>query len=157
MEQNKITPESLESGNVLLYLKQKFFDDSSSENIGPLLACLRDSVMLVPASIAVSKEDMEAFTNAKAGDNVETGSDMHIEPDILENGGKKYFPVFSNREQLPEDYVKDFSVIRIPMTQCIEIAKSYMGLDGFVLDAFTAPMTISFELADIIAKLPPSF
>ena len=148
-----IDAKALESGTVLLYLKHSFLKKRSSETLFPVLSCLRDSQVIVPMNVIMSKEDEEMFQNLKAGDTVSTREDIRLKPDILQNGEHFFFPMFSNAEQIPKEYGTHFSTINVSVLQCIEMAKSYKHASGLVLDAFTEPLVLEYEIADIIPQL----
>lgn len=148
-----IDAKTLESGKVLLYLKHNFLENRSRETLFPVLSCLRDSQVIVPMNVTICKEDEEMFKNAQAGDTVSICGDIRLKPDILQNGDSFFFPMFSNMEQIPEDYGAHFSTINLSVLQCIEMAKSYKQVGGLVLDAFTEPMVLEYGIADIILQL----
>lgn len=150
---NYIDAKALESGEVLLYLKRSFLEKRSTETLIPVLSCLRDSQVIVPMNVTMSKEDEEMFMNVKAGDTVKTSGQIRMKPDILQNGENFFFPMFSNAEQMPEDYRAHFSTINLSVLQCIQMAKSYEQVCGLVLDAFTEPLVLEYELADIVARM----
>lgn len=152
-EKDFIDPEILKNGNVLLLLKQRFIENRSVETIFPLLCCLRDSQVIVPVNVTMSKEDEEMFLHAKKGDTVTTSGNIRMKPDILQNGDAFFFPMFSNAEQMPEDYAAKFSNINMSVPQCIKMAKTYDKVIGLVLDAFTDPVVLEYQLADIIPRL----
>lgn len=151
-----IDPKKLEDGKVLVYFKHKYLEESTEDNIYPLLACLRDSQVLVPMNVTMSEEDEAMFKNADVGDLLQSKDDIRLIPDILQSDDKYYFPMFSNKEQMPEDYANHFSIITLPVVQCIEMAKNIDNLNGLVIDAFTDPMVIKFDLADVILKMESS-
>lgn len=152
-EKDFIDPEILKNGNVLLLLKQRFIENRSVETIFPLLCCLRDSQVIVPVNVTMSKEDEEMFLHAQKGDTVTTSGNIRMKPDILQNGDAFFFPMFSNAEQMPEDYAAKFSNINMSVLQCIKMAKTYDKVIGLVLDAFTDPVVLEYQLADIIPRL----
>lgn len=145
-----IEAKTLESGKVLLYLKHNFLENRCQETLFPLLSCLRDSHVIVPMNVIMSEEDEKMFMNVSVGDVISTNDDIRLRPDILQNGENYFFPIFSNREEIPEDYGSHFSTINLPVLQCIEMAKSYEHVCGLVLDAFTSPCVLEYELADLI-------
>lgn len=148
-----IDPKVLEDGNMLLYSKYKFLENRREDNLFLLLSCLRDSQVIVPMNATISKEDEEMFLKAQAGDTVSTHKEVRLKPDILQNGEKFFFPMFSNADQIPEEYGSRFSTITLSVLQCIEMAKSYKNVCGLVLDAFTEPMVMEYDLADLIPEL----
>lgn len=147
-----IEAKTLESGKVLLYLKHNFIENRSQETLFPLLSCLRDSQVIVPMNVIMSEADEDMFMNVKVGDVVSTNDEIRLKPDILQNGDNFFFPMFSNAEQIPEDYGSHFSTINLSVLQCIEMAKSYEHVCGLVLDAFTDPVVLEYDLADLIPQ-----
>ncbi len=145
-----IDKKTLESGKVLLYLKREFLSNRSKETLFPLLSCLRDSDVIVPVNVTVSDSDMKKFLNSKEGDIVTTSDEIRCKPDILKNGDKFFFPMFSNKEQIPKEYGRNFSSIVLSVMQCIKMAKSYEHVCGLVLDAFTEPLVLEYDIADLI-------
>lgn len=145
-----IDAKTLESGKVLLYLKHNFLENRSQETLFPLLSCLRDSQVIVPMNLIMSEKDEEMFMNVKAGDVVSTNDDIRLKPDILQNGENFFFPIFSNMDEIPDEYGSHFSTINMSVLQCIEMAKSYDHVCGLVLDAFTDPCVLEYPIADLI-------
>ncbi len=150
-----VNAKSLENGNVLVAVKNAYRESGDREKLLILLSVLRDSVVIVPASVAVQKQDEELFMNSKPGDEVVTSSDIHIQPDTVKDAeGKVYLPIFSQKEQMPENYAKSFSTVRISVPQAIDMARAFDDTKGLVLDPFTEAFAIPFELADVILGLP---
>lgn len=145
-----IDKETLKSGRELLYLKHEFLSNRCKETLFQLLSCLRDSNVIVPVNITMSDFDKEQFINARQGDVLTTSDDIRCKPDILKNGDNFFFPMFSNEEQIPEEYDNNFSKVILPVLQCISMAKSYENVCGIVIDAFTEPLVLGYEIADLI-------
>lgn len=148
-----IKPEELEDGRVLLYLKGQFMEENSQENLLALLSCIRDSQLIIPMKLTARKADKEITIKTKDGGTEKTDKKIIMKPDILKQGGKSYLPVFSNYIQLPADYAKDFTVVNMTFPGCVDLAHEYENLSGIVLDAFTIPFIIDFNLSDIILKI----
>ncbi len=147
-----IDKKTLESGKVLLYLKHDFLSNRCQETLFPLLSCLRDSNVIVPVNITMSDFDRKQFINSKQGDTVTISDEMRCKPDILKNGDSFFFPMFSNEEQIPEEYGHNFSKIVLSVLQCIKMAKNYEHVCGVVLDAFTEPLVLEYNIADLIPQ-----
>lgn len=151
----EVNSKALENGNVLVSMKNAYRESGSKEKLLTLLSVLRDSVVIIPAVVAIQKQDEALFNNSKAGDEITTSSDMHIKPDIVKtDDGSMYLPVFSQKEQIPEDYAKDFSTVRVSTLQAIDMAHAFNELKGLVLDPFTEAFVLPFTLADIIPTIP---
>lgn len=151
----KVNAKTLENGKVLVAVKKLYRESGDRDKLLTLLSVLRDSVVIVPASVAVQKQDEELFMYSKAGDEIVTSSDIHIQPDTVKSAdGTVYLPIFSQKEQMPEDYAKSFSTVRISVPQAIDMARAFGDTKGLVLDPFTEAVAIPFELADVILALP---
>ncbi len=146
--------ETLEGGKVLRVLVEQFKNDRTEQNFFGLLRCLRDSFVWIPCNAVVSEDDMEQFLNAKKGDVVQSMNDIKLEPDILQNGDELFLPIFSNCEQMGEDYGSRFSKVEKHTFEAMNMAMARENVVGLVLDAFTNPFVIEKDLFEIIGKLP---
>lgn len=151
----KITKEMLADGNILLSMKKRLLSEYSNENMVSLLICLHDSTVYVPLTMKMSDRDEEKFKNAKEGEELECEDEVHLSPDIFKtDDGSQFFPLFSQPQQIPEEYAKDFSVMPFDISQCLEMAHAIDGVCGIVLDPLTQAVPLPFEVADMILKLP---
>ena len=142
--EEKITREMLADGNMLRYLKTKFMNDRSQDNLISLLACLRDSIVFVPM-------------NVTGRDDNETPEPLRYRPELLRGpDGGLYFPVFTQKESIPEAFENNFTWTPIEVVQCVRMAHAEGGLAGLVMDAFTEVLTMPMNIADIIEKIPSS-
>lgn len=151
----KIKAADLENGNTLVYLKLKFMQEPTQENLLPLLMCLRDSVVKVPFIAEMSEEDKKRVAECKEGETFCNKDEVRLTADILQaKDDNRYFPVFSQDEQMPEDYRKKFTVIPITALDALKMAHGDETVSGLVLDGFTFPFVVPFELGDYMATLP---
>lgn len=151
----KITREMLADGNVLISMKRRVLSDYSNENMVSFLICLRDSTVYVPLNMKMSSRDEEKFKNAKEGDEVECEDEVHLSPDIFKtDDDSKFFPIFSQREQIPQEYAKSFSIMPFSVTECLQMAHSIDGVSGVVVDPLSEAVPLPFDVADIIEKMP---
>lgn len=150
-----LDPKTLESGRVLLALKSMFNENRCTETLFPFLECLRDSVVYVPMNAILSEEDQKRTQNLKAGDRWSNNDEIRFTPDTLRSpDGKLWFPIFTQVEQIPEDYRKRFSIISLPALRCLSMAHAIRDVEGFVVDAFTDATVLTFALADILKAIP---
>lgn len=132
MKEHEFTEQLLADGSTLVFLKHRFLSKRTREQRDWVFACLKDSVLAVPVLPVSGK------------------------PDLLEDPeGKKFLPIFSQETQMPEDYLCEFNVKRLPYAQCLQMAKDHPEIDGgLCLDPFTEPMDIDFPLGETILKMP---
>lgn len=149
-----VTHETLANGNVLRFLVDRFNKDQTDVNFVSVLRCLRDSFIWIPCSLELSDEDAEKFSNVSVGDVVQSSGDIKLIPDTLKNGDYLFFPVFSNCEQMGEDYGKTFSKIEKHFFEAMSMAMVREDICGIVLDAFTQPFVISKDAFEFIGNLP---
>lgn len=136
-------------------LKMNFLNTPNRETLAKLLDALKETALFIPVSIQMDKQDQEKFLKGKKGDIVQTEHDMEMKPDVLKDkDGNLFLPVFSNVSQIPQDYAQKFSQIQFPTIQCIQMAHALSNLSGLVLDAFTEPFTMPFDIADILLNVP---
>ena len=131
MDEREYTEQMLKDGSTLAYLKHRFLSKKTKEQRDWLLACIRDSKLIVPCLPVSGK------------------------PDFLEtDDGTRYLPIFSQEEQMPADYREEFDLKIMDFPECYELARSWPDVSGLVLDGFTEAMIIEYGLADVILKIP---
>lgn len=129
-----VTKETLENGEILVYLKKEFLKNQTEDNLIPLMSCLHDSVVWIPMHPPKNNA-----SNPK--------------PDILQNGQSFYLPVFSQEQQIGDSYKTNFNLVKRPFLTCIQQARN-VHADGLVLDPFTEHLIVSFDIAEIIEVMP---
>lgn len=149
---NMINQETLEDGRVLLHLKHRFAENKTQQNLVAVLSCLRDSSVYVPLEETLSDEEMELLQNMKPGDKISMELIERCKPQIMQKDGKFYFPMFSNMDQVPEEW-KERSIFYLPVLKCIALAKTFEKVTGMVLDVFTEPMVLDYNLVDLIPQI----
>lgn len=75
-------------------------------------------------------EDAEIF-----GETIEGAA---LKPDIVKDGGRaRLLPVFTSYEQIPRDYMENFSFIKVPASYAYTFMNECENLNGMVLNPFT--------------------
>lgn len=145
--------ETLKSGRVLKALIAQFELERNKQNFISALHCLRDSYVWVPGTMQVSNIDVKKFLSSKEGDLVTTDDDMKFEPDILQNGDEKFYPVFSSVEEMGE-YGNNFSKVEMHFFDAMSYAMGKKETVGIVVNAFSMPFVVSKELFDFVGQMP---
>ena len=145
--------ETLKSGRVLKALIEQFENDRTKQNLISVLHCLRDSFVWIPGTLRMSDADVEKFQNSQVGDTVTTDEIMKFEPDILQNGEDKFYPVFSSIEEMGE-YGNNFSKVEKHFFEAMSYANFKKETVGIVVNAFSMPFVVPKEWFDIIASFP---
>ncbi len=151
MNREYADPAMLEDGKILAALKDAFLKVKSNEAMYLFMNCLRDSVVFVPMHALLSEKDIERM---KKGDTAPEGS-MLFRPDILPHpSGLKFFPMFTQREQIPQPYI-DSGITVLPMSviRAVRLAEE-LTADSIVIDPYTQPCAIPMEAALKIETLP---
>jgi len=78
---------------------------------------------------------------------------MKFEPDILQNGEDKFYPVFSSIEEMGE-YGNNFSKIEKHFFDAMSYANEKKETVGIVVNAFTTPFIVLKEWFDIVGSFP---
>ena len=87
-----------------------------------------------------------------AGMNFSTKDNVRLIPDILENSGDYFFPIFSSEEEMG-DYGKDFSKVAQHVRNVIPLARNNeKRLKGIVLNAFSEPFVLESQLFDMLER-----
>ena len=145
--------EALENGNVLKALIMRYLNDQKEENLFPVLGCLRDSFVWIPGRMIMSEVDMQKFANAQKGDTISNDEVIKFEPDILQNGEYKFYPVFSSAEEMRE-YGNGFSKVEKHFFEAMNFAMGKEETVGIVVNAFSTPFVVPKEWFDLIGKIP---
>lgn len=144
--------KALESGNVLAGLLNNFVNNPVDDTLYPFLNCLIDSDLWIPMHVEMSKEDEELLKNSKKGEEIKTIEDIKMKPDILKSGDELFFPIFTQMEQVPEEYKENFSWAKMPLISCIELCEATENCEAIVIDAFTSKFEIHKELQEFLKK-----
>ena len=159
----KVTEEDLADGSMLKEAVATFNSDRTERNFIDVLEILRDSWVWVPCTAVFSDEDNEAVEKMleDVGDDPEqlagmtftTKDNVRLIPDILENSGDYFFPIFSSEEEMG-DYGKDFSKVAQHILNVIPLARNNeKELKGIVLNAFSEPFVLEEQLFDMFENM----
>jgi len=120
------------------------------DKIMAILAYMEENVAWVPCNANYSEEDYEKIKNLKAGD-VFSFENTSLKPDMLKHvSGELFFPIFSQKDEAPADYVNNFSWINMPILRCCQLAKNNTDCSGIIVNAFTNSLPITNDLIDIM-------
>ena len=161
----KLTAEDLEDGSMLRNAIHVFNQERTNDHLIDILEFLRDSYVWIPCNAVLSDDDYEAVDNAvneakEAGDmdlllekTFTFKDNIRMVPDILKNGEKFFFPVFTSADQMG-DYGSHFSKVEKHFLEAIRLAANNpQNVSGIVIDAFTEPFVLDREIFDIVEKM----
>ena len=160
-----ITEKLLEDGSFLKRAVEICNSNRTQMNLVKLMKILRDSRVWIPCTAIMSAADTEAVAktikeaiekdslDVLVGSTITNQDEVHMVPDILQNGDDFFFPVFTTAEEMSE-YGKDFSKIQEHFLTAVTLARNNKKkVTGIVINAFTEPFVIPEELFDIIAEM----
>lgn len=156
----KLTEADLKDGKMLREAIAVFNDDKTESNFIDVLELLRDSLVWIPCNVVMGEADQkfleelaEKDEDEVAGKTFSAIEDIRMIPDILKNGDKYYFPVFSSREEMG-DYGNDFSKVQKHFFEAMNFAMcNEQDVVGIVVDAFSNPIVIDKGLFDLIGNM----
>lgn len=150
------TADELADGSLLKGLMTSFTRQDSPAVRQALMQCLRDSVVAVtavkvdPVIAATAPVRDDGMTDPLIMDNGST-----YRPSILENdAGQRWFPAFSSTSEISDQISGQTSVIMLPMSKCVDLARTHGGLSGIVVNVFTDNLILPGRTCDYIADLP---
>lgn len=144
---------TLGDGAELVLLKLEYLRTRTDRSLFALLDALQGSVVLVPCTASAASEN----DKRPSGGSVRDGSETRLRPEfVTAPNGKRWFPIFSQRNQIPDSANGRYSFIKMYVSQCVELARSAKNLEGLVLDAFTKPVLLPFRVLDAASKLSAS-
>lgn len=153
MNKKEVDKKSLESGKVLIYLKERFLNKPTQEHILQLFDCLTDSDVWVPMNMNISEESKQKFINTKVGEVVSLDEDLRLKPDYLADGEDLYLPIFSNVEQAEEEYRSYFNWINLDISQCFDLISNTTKCKGIILDFRNNSLIIKDELLKVLKDI----
>jgi hypothetical protein len=137
-------------------------------NLFKLARIPRDSWVWVPCTAIMSDADYEQLTKLvvdaqEKGDlssiidqEVTSQDNIRMVPDILQNGEKFFFPVFTTAEEMGE-YGNNFSKLERHFLDAANLAKNNeKNVTGIVINAFSEPFVIPKEMFELIANMESS-
>lgn len=159
----KITEEELADGSMLKEAVKTFNGERNERNFIDILEILRDSWVWVPCTAVFSDEDNKAveemLENVKddpeqlVGMTFTTKDHVRLIPDILENDGDLFFPIFSSEEEMGE-YGNNFAKVAQRLVDVIPLARNNeRELKGIVLNAFSEPFVLESVLFDLVENM----
>ena len=161
----KLTAEDLADGSMLRKAIHIFNQERTEPHFIDILEFLRDSYVWIPCNMILSDEDyedmervvMEGVENddpdSLLGKTFKNKNSIRLVPDILQNGEKFFFPVFSSAEEMGE-YGQHFSKIEKHFLETIDLAvNNKQSVSGIVIDPFTEPFVLEREIFDIVQKM----
>lgn len=155
MNEDFVTRQALEDGTALLILKTKYLQTGQERELYPFLNCLRDSEVYVPVNVLLSDEDGRRVSEGHTDELLRRDGAIRMRPEFLTSGdGKRWLPIFSQSRQLPDGYRERLSVVKLDILQCLRMAHAAKDLSGLVLDAFTKPAVLPFQVADLLPRIP---
>lgn len=162
-----LTAEDLKDGSLLEAAVTTYHKEPTELHLMNVLEILRDSVVWIPCNVVLGDEDgknwnkvAEKLMNHPDSDLIEltgkeyqTKGDIRFIPDILKNGDKYYFPIFSTAEAMGE-YGNHFSKVQNHMLDVIPLARNNEKKPvGIVLNAFTEPFEIDEKIWNLIENM----
>lgn len=161
----KLTEEDLEDGSMLKTAIHVFLTERTKEHLIDVLTLLRDSYVWIPCTAIFGDADREALDRAVAeaeekgnlkslvGHTFTSQQSIRLVPDILRNGDKFFFPVFSAEEETGE-YGNGFSMVQSHFLEAIAKARGNdRKVSGIVVNAFSEPFVLDVDLFGLVEKL----
>lgn len=98
-------------------------------------------------------EDVKEDPEQLVGMTLTTKDQVRLIPDILENDGDLFFPIFSSEEEMGE-YGDNFSKVAQRLVDVIPLARNNeKELKGIVLNAFSEPFVLESVLFDLVENM----
>ena len=156
----KITAEDLEDGTMLEAAIHTFNEERTEDHWLDIMEILRDSYVWIPCNSVMSDADqarlvamLEEKEDGIIGEEFVAHDETRLIPDILQNGEKFFFPVFSNEDAMGE-YGNGFSKVQKHFLEALALAKNNeKELAGIVINAFTEPYVLDKEIWDLVEKM----
>ncbi len=142
-----------------------YIDDPSEKNFAKLFAFMNADTLWVPVSAHFSGpdeakimkmiEEADGDIESLKGTEFTADQEVRLKPDILENSGQFFFPIFTAEWVIVEEYAKNFSIIPMRLKQVLEYTLMYdeKKLSGMVINAFTSPVEFPMEVVQRMLEI----
>ncbi|MBQ8083002.1 MAG: SseB family protein [Clostridia bacterium] len=153
MEPKKLSREKLEDGNILLFVKERFQDDMTEDNLVELMKVLRDSTLILPMQVIMSAADAERMRLYEENMKFVAENDISVVPATAKIDDGNYMFIFSQPEQIPVEYSESVTLMRAPFEKVYQYFSEDSEVDSIVLDPFTENLELPRELINAIAQM----
>lgn len=124
----------------LVELKNQFFTTKADDDFVNLVLALKNATVFVPVNVKMSDEDEKWIQQSlehgeiKVGNQIQLKNDLHLVPDKIQskNDGTLHIPVFSEESEIPKDCAKNFSIISVKFTDCVNLAKNIENVESIL-------------------------
>ena len=153
MEPKGLSREKLADGNILLFLKERFQDDMTEDNLVELMQVLRDSTLILPMQVLMSAADAERMRLYEENMKFVAENDIQVVPATATIEDENYMFIFSQPEQIPVEYSETVTLMRAPFEKVYQYFIDDDSIFGIVLDPFTENLELPAELINAIANM----
>ncbi len=136
-----------------------FRSDRTKQRFLEALECLSESPVWIPCTAVFGDRDRKLWERRlrEAGKHPEAlvgkvytaAEEIRLVPDLLQDGDRLFFPVFSDPAEMGE-YGKRVSRVRKPFPEALRMARAGgADLSGIVVNAFSGPFILDRELYQV--------
>ena len=158
-----LTAELLADGSFLQNALGIYTQNPTEQNLLRLANILRHSLVWIPCNAVLSDADYREWTK-RLSEAEQSGSldeltgqeftpqeQLRMVPDILQNGDRFFFPVFTSDAEMGE-YGTAFSQIQASFLKAAELARNQeKPVSGIIINAFTDAFVVPVDFLALIA------
>ena len=133
MENKKPLPAETQ---VLIYMLDRYQETKSEKDRASVVSCLKSAVVCVPVH-AVKPQNVSGETSQRQ---------VQLTVSMLQTRDRrKFFPVYSTADQIPEEMRKETGVANLPFPNVVKMALAGPEIDGMAVDPYTHNVQLSAE------------
>lgn len=142
------TAAALKDGTVLCGLILRFLNNKTNDNMGAVLACLRDSSVYIPCEV---KADSSGTVTPRADLPImPVRQQITIKPQLYKaKDGKVYMPFYTRRENARQSELQGASLVNLPYDKAVAMMRDNSAVGGFLVDPKLYNLVLTRELAEI--------
>ena len=149
-----LTYEMLQGNHFLEMLKNEYLKSRTEPTILSFLSVLNISKVYVPFHTYTTQNDRIKMCQYK-GEPLDADDYIRLRPVVAGTGsGKQLLPLFLQKEQVPEKYEDQMSLVEIEAPMCLRIAHAMPDVEGILIDMFSEKAQLPLQIADMMLKLP---
>jgi hypothetical protein len=119
-------------------LIDKFYENQNNDSFKNVIDAILPATLLVPMVPVPGDENSDK---------------KQFRPGLITNQkNEKFFPAFTERSQVPDDYASKFTLVAVPFAACCDLTTKVPECEKLLVNPFTKQFIINANLAGAVVK-----
>ena len=141
-------------GALLKRLVVRYLGNLTADNLDRLVSGLSAATVVVPVTpVAEGVDEPDGTPDPEARFAFERDG-RRVRPNVLQNEqGQRWFAVFTGADEVPGAASGEQETVELPMTECVEMARTRGDALGIIVNAFSDCLTLTPETCLRVAEV----